>query len=78
MAADIDDEVRKLIRAAHSEARRILETHRPALDRMVEALLEKETLDMEGIEEVLHDVPKVARHRHPRDAPSSTPGNHCQ
>ena len=58
MAADIDDEVRKLIRAAHSEASRILEAHRPALDRMVEALLEKETLDVKGIEEVLHDVPK--------------------
>ena len=58
LAADIDDEVRKLIRVAHSEARQILAAHRPALDRMVEALLEKETLDAEDIEEVFHDVPK--------------------
>ena len=58
LAADIDDEVRKLIRVAHSEARQILAAHRPALDRMVAALLEKETLDADDIEEVFHDVPK--------------------
>ena len=58
LAADIDAEVRKLIRIAHSEAQQILEAHRPALERMVEALLEKETLDVHEIEEVFFDVPK--------------------
>ncbi|MCE2526659.1 MAG: ATP-dependent zinc metalloprotease FtsH [Actinomycetia bacterium] len=58
LAADIDSEVRKLIRVAHSEAQQILEAHRPALDRMVEALLEQETLDAGEIEKVLYDVPK--------------------
>ncbi len=58
LAADIDAEVRKLIRVAHSEARQILEAHRPALDRMVEALMEQETLDVEDIAKVLFDVPK--------------------
>ena len=58
LAADIDTEVRKLIRSAHAEARQILDIHQPALDRMVEALMEKETLDVEEIEKVLYDVPK--------------------
>ncbi len=58
LAADIDNEVRKLIRVAHSEASQILKTHRPALDRMVAALLEKETLDVDDIGEILYDVPK--------------------
>ncbi len=58
LAADIDSEVRKLIRDAHAEARQILDAHQPALDRMVEALLEQETLDVEEIEKIFHDVPK--------------------
>jgi cell division protease FtsH len=58
LAADIDSEVRKLIRVAHAEARQILDAHRPAMDRMVEALMENETLDVEDIEKVLFDVPK--------------------
>ncbi len=58
LAADIDTEVRKLIRSAHAEARQILDIHQPALARMVEALIEKETLDVEEIEKVLYDVPK--------------------
>ena len=58
LAADIDDEVRKLIRVAHSEAQQILKTHRPALERMVVALLAKETLVVEDIKQILYDVPK--------------------
>ena len=58
LAADIDTEVRKLIRTAHAEARQILDTHREALDRMVEALMVQETLDVEDIEEIFSDVPK--------------------
>ncbi len=58
LAADIDSEVRKLIRDAHAEARRILDAHRPALNRMVEALMEQETLDVDDIEKIFYDVPK--------------------
>jgi cell division protease FtsH len=58
LAADIDDEIRKLIRVAHSEARQILAAHRPALDRMVVALLAKETLVVKDIEQIFYDVPK--------------------
>ncbi len=58
VAAFIDSEVRKLITAAHVEARTILEHHRDALERMVETLLEKETVDRAEVAEIFGDVPK--------------------
>jgi cell division protease FtsH len=58
VAAFIDAEVRKLITAAHEEARTILEKHAPAMDRMVEKLLENETVDRDEVAEVFSDVPK--------------------
>jgi cell division protease FtsH len=58
VAAFIDAEVRKLITAAHEEARTILEHHSEALERMVEVLLEKETVDRQEVLEIFSDVPK--------------------
>ena len=58
VASSIDDEVRTLVAAAHQEAREILNTHRDAMERMVDVLLEKETVDREEIAEIFHDVPK--------------------
>ncbi len=58
VAAFIDAEVRKLVSAAHEEARTIIEHHRDAMERMVEALMVDETLDKDRIEEIFHDVPK--------------------
>jgi cell division protease FtsH len=58
VASAIDAEVRKLINQAHEEARQIITTHRVALDRIAEALMERETLDAKEVREILHDVPK--------------------
>ena len=58
LAASIDNEVRKLIGQAHEEALTILTTHRDAMERMTNALLEEETLDSKRIGEILADVPK--------------------
>jgi cell division protease FtsH len=58
VAAAIDDEIRKLINQAHEEARQIITTHRPALDRIAEVLLEKETVDGAEVAEIFSDVPK--------------------
>jgi cell division protease FtsH len=58
VAAFIDAEVRKMITAAHLEARTILEHHADALERMVAALLEKETVDRGEVAEIFGDVPK--------------------
>ena len=58
VAAAIDDEVRKLITQAHEEAMQIIVTHRDALDRIADYLLEHETADAERVIEIFHDVPK--------------------
>jgi uncharacterized membrane protein len=54
----IDEEVRKLITRAHDEARTILTTHRDALDRIADALIQRETLDAKEVTEIFDDVPK--------------------
>jgi cell division protease FtsH len=57
----IDQEVRDIIAAAQREAATILSAHRPALDAMAAALLEKETLDAAEITALLSRVPKWRR-----------------
>ncbi|MBU6245461.1 MAG: ATP-dependent zinc metalloprotease FtsH [Actinomycetales bacterium] len=52
IAAAIDEEVRTFIETAHQEAYDVLVANRDVLDAMVIALLEKETLDKEEIEQV--------------------------
>jgi cell division protease FtsH len=58
VAAAIDEEIRKLITQAHEEARQIITTHRDALDRIADALIERETLDGDDVAEIFEDVPK--------------------
>jgi cell division protease FtsH len=58
VAASIDDEVRALINAAHEEARQIIHAHTDALERMVETLLEHETVGPDEVAEIFGDVPK--------------------
>jgi cell division protease FtsH len=48
----IDAEVLRIINESHEDARRLLSEHRPQLDALVEALLERETLDEQEILEV--------------------------
>ncbi|HEU4578177.1 MAG TPA: ATP-dependent zinc metalloprotease FtsH [Polyangiaceae bacterium] len=62
----MEDEVRSLLVHAQREAERQLGEHRPALDRLVEALLEKETLETEALRALLG--PSV---RDEREAPES-------
>jgi len=58
VASIIDEEVRYLITQAHEEAHTILTTHAEALERIAEALKERETLTGEDVREILFDVPK--------------------
>ena len=51
-----DSEQARLTDDAYAEALRLLEKHRPALDRLAGALLEKETLVREELDELLADV----------------------
>jgi cell division protease FtsH len=50
IANQIDDEVRSFVFEGHTEARRLLSEHRDVLDRLAEALLERETLDAEEVD----------------------------
>jgi cell division protease FtsH len=49
----IDEEVQRLLREADQRAYELLETHRSDLDRIVEALLQREELHREEIDELL-------------------------
>ena len=61
VARDIDDEVRKLIEAAHTEAWEILTEYRDVLDTLAGELLERETLHRADLEKVLSGVIKRPR-----------------
>lgn len=61
VARDIDDEVRKLIEAAHTEAWAILTEYRDVLDTLAGQLLEKETLHRKELEAIFGDVKKRPR-----------------
>ncbi|NAZ82714.1 ATP-dependent zinc metalloprotease FtsH [Kineococcus sp. R8] len=58
VAGIVDEEVRRLIEAAHDEAWEVLVEHRPVLDALVVALLEKETLNQAELAEIFRPVVK--------------------
>jgi len=60
VANQIDDEVRKFIIEGHEEARQLLSQNRDALDRIANALLERETLDGEDVDLIVagRDLPQ--------------------
>ncbi|KAF0969360.1 MULTISPECIES: ATP-dependent zinc metalloprotease FtsH [Gordonia] len=83
IASEIDDEVRRLIEAAHTEAWAILTEYRDTLDVLATELLEKETLTRKDLEKIFSDVVKRPRitafndfgERTPSDKPPvKTPG----
>ena len=83
VAHEIDEEVRKLIEAAHTEAWEILNTYRDVLDDLVFELLQKETLtrvDLERIFDAVEKRPRITAfndfgQRTPSDKPPiQTPG----
>ena len=59
IAAVVDSEIREMIENAHQEAFDILVANRETLDRLVEELLENETLNKEEIAAVFKKVKKV-------------------
>jgi len=56
-----DQQQAQLTDAAYEDAQRLLRKHRPALDRVANALLEKETLDREELDTLLADVEPDSR-----------------
>jgi cell division protease FtsH len=83
VAHEIDEEVRKLIETAHTEAWEVLSTYRDILDELVLEVLEKETLHRKDLERIFAGVEKRPRitvfnefgERKPSDKPPiKTPG----
>ncbi|MGW6936627.1 ATP-dependent zinc metalloprotease FtsH [Lentzea sp. NPDC054927] len=83
VAHEIDEEVRKLIEAAHTEAYEVLVTYRDVLDDLTLELIEKETLHQKELERIFARVEKRPRitqfnefgDRTPSDIPPiKTPG----
>ena len=64
----IDAEVQRIIRDSHEEAKRLLKQHRGALDALVRALLERETLGEQEILEVTGLPPAPALLNQPLSA----------
>jgi cell division protease FtsH len=58
IAFEIDKEIRRLIDEAHDEAKEILEQHRDVLDKIVDKLLEKETVEKDELVQILKPVQK--------------------
>ncbi len=56
-----DSEQARLTDHSYEEAKRLLHKHRAALDRVAQALLEKETLDRSELQELLADVAAESR-----------------
>ncbi len=61
VAREIDEEVRKLIEAAHTEAWEVLTEYRDVLDELAGELLEKETLHRKELDRILARVTKRPR-----------------
>ncbi|MGB8961409.1 MAG: ATP-dependent zinc metalloprotease FtsH, partial [Pseudonocardiaceae bacterium] len=61
VAHEIDEEVRALIEAAHTEAWDVLNTYRDVLDELVVELLDRETLHRKDLERVFNRVEKRPR-----------------
>ncbi len=61
VAHEIDEEVRALIEAAHTEAWDILNTYRDVLDDLVVELMERETLHRKDLQRVFNRVEKRPR-----------------
>jgi cell division protease FtsH len=53
IAREIDDEVRRIIEAAHVQATEILSSKRPALEKLSEVLIKRETIEKEQFEGLL-------------------------
>jgi cell division protease FtsH len=72
VASTIDAEVRRLVDTAHDRARAILVGHRHTLDRLAEALVERETLDDTDLAQIFGELDKGAGYEPAAPEPEPT------
>src|SRR5579872_3557771 len=53
IAREIDDEIRRIVEQAHIQAKEILTTYRPGLEKLSEILIKRETIEKEQFEALL-------------------------
>jgi cell division protease FtsH len=69
-AVDIDKEVKRIVSSAYDKAKNILNTNRETLERIAQALLEREVLDANEVKMLIEGTPLPEK---PRTPPPSTP-----
>jgi cell division protease FtsH len=68
-AIKIDQEVKRIVEQNYARARTILTEHRPLLQKVAEALLEREVLDSEEVRMLIEGLPLKARESADEAAP---------
>jgi cell division protease FtsH len=66
----VDDEVKRLVDEAYARATTIILEHRELLDRIADALLERETIDREDLDRLVKNLPLPPRNLPPADSPA--------
>jgi cell division protease FtsH len=66
----VDDEVKRLVDEAYARATAILADNRALLDRIADALLERETIDREDLDRLVRNLPLPPRDLPPADTPA--------
>jgi cell division protease FtsH len=66
----VDDEVKRLVDEAYARATQILAENRELLDRIADALLERETIDREDLDRLVKNLPLPPRNNLPPDTPA--------
>ncbi len=59
ISARIDEEVRQIVEKCHDDARRIIRENRSVVDRLVDLLIEKETIDGEEFRQIVAEYTEV-------------------
>lgn len=59
-AAEVDEEVMKVLKDSYEEAKRLLTEHRKALDKIAEFLIEKETITGKEFMKIFHEVEGIS------------------
>ncbi len=64
VAQQVDHQVREIVEFCHSEAKRLLSENRDLLDRLVDLLIDKETLEGQEFRDIVaQKIPLAERHR---------------
>ena len=64
-AAEIDQEVMKILKESYEEAKRLLAENREAMDKIAAFLIEKETITGKEFMEIFHQVEGITPGRRP-------------